>query len=81
MRAIAKPIANLDRLANLTDAQQRSQLDLLGQVNRDHRDQHQLETELAARIESFELAYRMQTAAPEAFDIARNPPPRAKSTA
>ncbi|HZK79544.1 MAG TPA: DUF1501 domain-containing protein [Humisphaera sp.] len=65
-----KPIADLDRLQTLTDAQQRSQLDLLGQVNREHRDHHPLETELTARIESFELAYRMQTSAPEAFDIA-----------
>jgi len=70
----AKPIANLDRLASLTDAQQRSQLELLKAVNVEHRDKHQLETELAARIESYELAYRMQTAAPEAFDINQETP-------
>jgi len=32
-----------------------------------------VENELAARIESFELAYRMQTAAPEAFDVSQEP--------
>jgi hypothetical protein len=69
-----KPIANLDRLATLNDAQQRRELDLLREVNGDHRDKHQLETELAARVESFELAYRMQTAAPEAFDISQESP-------
>ncbi len=66
----AKPIADLDRLSSLNDAQQRAELDLLGQVNGEFADRHRLETELATRAESFELAYRMQTAAPEAFDIA-----------
>jgi len=66
----AKPIADLDRLSSLNDAQQRAELDLLAQVNGDFAEQHRLEAELATRAESFELAYRMQTAAPEAFDIA-----------
>ena len=54
----------------MTDAQQRAQLDLLGQAQQARtwsRSPH--EPELAARIESFELAYRMQIAAPEALDI------------
>jgi hypothetical protein len=70
-----KPIANLDRSAGLSDTQQRAQLDLLRQVNLDHQKQHRLESELAARIESFELAYRMQTAAPEALDISKESAP------
>ncbi len=40
-------------------------------MNQDHRDRAPAEADLAARIESFELAYRMQTAAPEALDLAR----------
>lgn len=64
-----RPIANLDRLQSQSDSQQRAQLDLLKQVNSEHKERHKLEAELAARIESFELAYRMQTAAPEAFDV------------
>ena len=47
------------------------QLDLLARLNRSHLEQHPAETELAARIESFELAYRMQMAAPEALDLAK----------
>ena len=64
------PIENLKRSNEMTDAQQRSQLDLLEALNRQHLDRHSAETELAARIESFELAYRMQMAAPEALDLA-----------
>jgi hypothetical protein len=41
----------------------------LKQLNQDHQQSHPLEGDLAARIESFELAYRMQMAAPEALDI------------
>lgn len=67
------PIDNLNRPSELTDARQRSQLDLLGQLNHVHADQHPAEQELAARIESFELAYRMQTAAPEALNLDAEP--------
>lgn len=50
---------------------QRRTLDFLQAQNRAFQDQLGAETELAARIESFELAYRMQTAAPEAMDVDR----------
>src|SRR4029077_7763688 len=40
---------------------------------RRHHDVNPAEAELAARIESFELAYRMQMAAPEAIDVEREP--------
>src|ERR1044072_6907433 len=55
-------IANLARSKELADPQQRAQLDILKQLNQDHQQQHPLEADLAARIESFELAYRMQMA-------------------
>lgn len=64
-------IANLSRSTGMGDSQQRAQLDLLRQLNQDHQQRHPLEADLAARIESYELAYRMQTAAPEALDITR----------
>ncbi|MCE9546838.1 MAG: DUF1501 domain-containing protein [Planctomycetia bacterium] len=67
------PIANLERPAGMSDAQQRSQLNLLAQLNRENLSQHPAQQELAARIESFELAYRMQMAAPEAIAIEREP--------
>ncbi len=60
------PIENLKRPQEMTDAQQRSQLDLLAKLNKTY---NPAEAELQARVESFELAYRMQVAAPEALDI------------
>jgi len=52
---------------------QRNQLDLLNSLNNLHQEQRTAEAELAARIESFELAYRMQSSAPEALDIDSEP--------
>ncbi|HEV3260457.1 MAG TPA: DUF1501 domain-containing protein [Gemmataceae bacterium] len=65
------PIADLNRSREMTDGQQRAQLDLLAKLNRRNLEQHPGEAELAARIETFELAYRMQMAAPEAIDIGK----------
>ncbi len=65
------PIHDLVRPAEMSDAAQRAQLDLLAQLNQRHQAQHPAEAELAARIESFELAYRMQMAAPDALDVDR----------
>ncbi|MAT47363.1 MAG: hypothetical protein CMO35_08035 [Verrucomicrobiaceae bacterium] len=63
------PIGNLARRKNMGDQHQRAQLDILRAMNRVHGEPRSLERDLAARIESFELAYRMQTAAPEAMDV------------
>ena len=68
-----EPIANMKRPADLTDARQREQLDFLATLNREQMAGSAAESELAARINSFELAYRMQTAAPEAFDVSKEP--------
>ncbi len=67
------PIDNLYRPKVMDDTQQRRQLDLLKQLNQQHFKENPFEEELAARIESFELAYRMQTSAPEALDISKEP--------
>lgn len=67
------PINNLVRDERMSDSQQRAQLDLLKKLNRHYLEAAPDDSELAARIESFELAYRMQMAAPEALDIAREP--------
>jgi uncharacterized protein (DUF1501 family) len=53
--------------------EQRQQLDLLYQLNEIHKQKRQAEAQLEARIQSFELAYRMQTDAMEAFDLSREP--------
>jgi hypothetical protein len=50
---------------------QRRQLDLLGELNREHREQREADAALDARIASYELAFRMQTEAPELFDLSR----------
>jgi len=73
LRPQGEPIDNLKRLSNLTDERQRAQLDLLAKLNHASLGGSAVESELAARIESFELAYRMQTAAPEAFDVSKEP--------
>src|SRR5262249_27770956 len=52
---------------------QRHALDLLARLNRDHLRSRPGESELAARIQSYELAYRMQTAATEVVDLGREP--------
>jgi len=54
---------------------QRRQLDLLQELNREHQAARRAEAPLEARIQSFELAYRMQMEATEAFDLAREPKP------
>ena len=65
-------IANI-RNPRLTLAQQRQQLDLLKRINERHAKARQNEAQLEARIHSFELAYRMQIEATDAFDISREP--------
>jgi hypothetical protein len=56
---------------------QRRQLDLLRQINEDHKQSHRLQgaadPQLEARIQSFELAFRMQTEAADAFDVDKEP--------
>ena len=73
LRPKGPPIDNLQRPAEMTDDQQRFQLDLVRRINELHRDQFRAEQELSARIESFELAYRMQSTAPEAIDLDTEP--------
>ncbi|MBN69326.1 MAG: hypothetical protein CME32_08620 [Gimesia sp.] len=74
LRPTGEPIDNLQPPPVLTNkGRQRSQLDLVKALNRQHLEQNEGDLELAARIESFELAYRMQSAAPEALDISQEP--------
>ena len=68
-----EPIDNLKPPAELNDQRQRNQLDLLARLNQKHLEKHPAEKDFAARIESFELAYRMQLAAPEALDVNAEP--------
>ena len=63
-----------------TPAEQRRQLDLVRRLNERHAAARCHDPALEARIESFELAYRMQGEAAEAFDISREPAAIRRST-
>jgi hypothetical protein len=56
-----------------TTKDQRDQLDLLLELNRRHQQKRREESALEARIQSFELAYRMQIEAADAFDLSKEP--------
>ena len=73
LRPKGVPIQNLTPPSGMSEAHQRSQLDLIASLNTDDLKRNANEEALAARIESFELAYRMQAAAPEALDVDREP--------
>lgn len=72
-REIERLIANIRNAAGLGRRQQRRQLDLLEQLNRRHQEARQQDADLEARLQSFELAYRMQMEATDAFDISQEP--------
>ncbi|MCA9006942.1 MAG: DUF1501 domain-containing protein, partial [Planctomycetaceae bacterium] len=64
-------ILNLDAPAHLQGDLQAQNLELLQTLNRKHYEQHPHESDLEARIASYELAARMQTAAREALDLSQ----------
>ena len=64
-------VDNLSRDPKHTDAQQRAQLELIRQLNQNHAAARPTQADLAARINSYELAYRMQMSAPEALDLTK----------
>lgn len=70
-RSKGAPLLNLKTPEGVTEATQREALDVLAKLNEQHLEEHPRESELAARIESYELAYRMQTSAAEAVDLGK----------
>jgi hypothetical protein len=70
---IQKLIENIKN-NSATPAEQRRQLDLVQRLNERHLEERQRDAQLEARVQSFELAYRMQTEAADAFDVSREPP-------
>ena len=70
---LAKLIEHIKN-SKLTLTEQRRQLDLLRAFNDKHKEKRQQDAQLEARIQSFELAYRMQMDASDAFDISRETP-------
>ena len=65
------PIANLDRRNGVSRQGQRGELDLLKWFNYTHLRQRSFTSELEARIAAYEVAFRMQTAAPELIDLSK----------
>jgi uncharacterized protein (DUF1501 family) len=63
------PITDLAPPKTISNAQQRAKLDLLARLNNNFDRQNPADAELDARLQSYELAYRMQAAAPEAVDL------------
>ena len=68
-RSSGDPIVDLEAPGNLTTDQQRARLEVLAKLNQMDMEKYPGNSELAARISSYELAYRMQGCAPEAIDI------------
>ncbi|NCG18230.1 MAG: DUF1501 domain-containing protein, partial [Rhodobacterales bacterium] len=71
MRAGASPILNLRPPKGVSDARQREILQLASTLNTQHLKERDFDDELAARVRSYELAFRMQSAAPQIVDISR----------
>ena len=69
VRSEGTPI--LDLKSPVSDAVQRKMLDAIGEYNKEHLMRRPDNTVLQARIANYELAYRMQTSAPEAVDLAQ----------
>jgi hypothetical protein len=77
-RPTGAPIIDLKPPASVSAEEQRARLTLLEKLNRLDLEKNPGNSELSARIESYELAYRMQGCAPEAVDIANESEPTKK---
>jgi hypothetical protein len=69
-RAVGEPIVDLKPPEGMSPEEQRLRLDTLAKLNEIDMEKYPSSSELAARISSYELAYRMQGCAPEAIDLA-----------
>lgn len=68
-RASDTPIVDLKPPSEITPEEQRARLDLLGKLNELDMQKYPGSSELSARIQSYELAFRMQSAAPDVVDL------------
>lgn len=71
VRSGAAPILHLDRPLGVSEERQRRLLDFVNERNREHLVARDQDSELTARIDSFELAFRMQSEAPAVMDLAQ----------
>lgn len=77
-RSVGDPVLYLSNPAGIDDALQRRSLDAINQLNRS-RFEEVGDPEILTRINSFEMAYRMQSSAPELMDLAAEPEHTLKS--
>ena len=68
-RSTGDPILNLKHSGGMGEVEQRRIIDSLNQLNTQHYSSRYDNSNLSARIASYELAYRMQSTAPEAIDL------------
>ncbi len=68
-----EPVANLANPTGVSNARQRGRIDFINQLNRQHMEPRKFQTDLDARIKSFELAYRMQSEIPLAVNLEEEP--------
>ncbi|MFM9147956.1 MAG: DUF1501 domain-containing protein [Verrucomicrobiota bacterium] len=71
LRAKGSPIHDLTPPAGVTQEQQRKNLDLMAKLNAAHAEQHPGHDELSARMNNYELAFRMQMQVPETLDLSK----------
>jgi hypothetical protein len=68
-----EPVPNLQPPRGTSFSQRNLQMQALDDLNREFREFHRMNSEIAARAQSYELAARMQVAAPEAVDFSKEP--------
>ena len=73
LRTSGAPILYLDKPDTMSGGDQRRILDFSQQLNRQYLASQKEDSNLSARIAAYELAYRMQSAAPEAVDLSKEP--------
>ncbi len=73
LRSEGPPILDMNPPPGVAEAEQRANLELLSKLNKAHQLEHPHHAELAARIESYELAFRMQAEMPVVVDISKEP--------
>ncbi len=73
LRASGSPVLDLKPMPEVTPDHQRANLDLLKTLNDAHAADHPAHSDLRARMASYELAYRMQSAVPDLLDLGKEP--------
>ena len=68
-----EPIANLNLPSGVSKSRHERKLAFINQLNQKHYESRQDNSELEARIRSYELAYRMQASAPDVVDMSKEP--------